>query len=182
MDFENFLCKNTEWRFTNRMIFYKKMAWIPFASFKKNDYLEIYLEPRNSKPIIKLIKNWKKSQDFQFHFISPLFSDPHFFRTMGTDETHKVNIENYLKNYAKEEFFDGFEKIDFNLIENLLLYTQKTDSFSKLKEIYNKTNDEVQYKYYDYYRKSQVYSVKREDIRQSFSNLWRDIQIQNLFK
>jgi hypothetical protein len=109
-----------------------------------------------------------------------MLDDPHIQRT--SEDIPRLNIENYLKNYAIPVFFDGFDKIGFDIIENLILYSSSTNSFEHIREILNLVNNEVQSKYFDYYSKKDIYNTKREDIRERFNNLWRDIQIQNLLK
>jgi hypothetical protein len=179
MDWFKFLPKNIEWKIQHNRIYYRKMAWIPFAYINSSKMVCLYLEPKSSKLILKVTKELMKTK-CKFFFISPMLDDPHIQR--NTDNIPRLNIENYLKNYAIPVFFDGFDKIGFDIIENLILYCKSTNSFELIKEVLQSVNNEVQSKYFDYYSKKDIYNTKREDIRERFNNLWRDIQIQNLLK
>ena len=179
MDWLKLLPKNIEWKIQQNRIYYRKMAWIPFAYINSAKMVCFYLEPKSSKLILKVTKEVMKTQ-CKFFFISPMFDDPHIQR--NTDNIIRLNIENYLKNYSLPVFFDGFDKIEFDIIENLILYCKSTNSFELIKEVLQSVNSEVQSKYFDYYTKKDVYNTKREDIRQKFNSLWREIQIQNLLK
>lgn len=179
MDWLKFLPKNIEWKIQHNRIYYRKMAWIPFAYINSSKMVCLYLEPKSSKLILKVTKELMKIK-CKFFFISPMLDDPHIQR--NTDNIPRLNIENYLKNYAIPVFFDGFDKIGFDIIENLILYCKSTNSFELIKEVLQSVNSEVQSKYFDYYSKKDIYNTKREDIRERFNNLWRDIQIQNLLK
>jgi hypothetical protein len=88
-------------------------------------------------------------------------------------------IENYFRSYSNKYFFRGFNDIEFDLIYNMVKWTEKEDCFDLVKEIYDKTEKEVNRENYDYYSNRKYYEYD-EDIRESFRGLYRDIQISKI--
>jgi len=138
--------------------------------------------------IIPKSGEWKVSKDRVFRFniawipifdvVSPLFADP------GQDnrDFNYINIKNYLKNYSKSQFYDGFSKIDFDFIGNLIDYCKKEKCIELVKDIYLEVNKIVQSKHWDYYTNREFYNNKRDDIRETFNSLYRDIQLQQILR
>jgi hypothetical protein len=50
------------------------------------------------------------------------------------------------------------------------------------KFIYLEVNKEVQNKFWDHYANKQYFKTKREDIRETFNQLYRDIQLQQILR
>jgi len=179
MDSNKLIPQNCEFRITKDIIFYKKIIWIPLAKIINKKLLHIFLDPRSSKVIFKFIKHLQKNTNYKFYFISPLLSDPHNIRTQL--EVNELNIENYLKNYAKPEFFDEFERVGFDFIENLVQFTNKTKSYNLINGILERVNKDIQESYYDFRSKKHIFFYSQE-VREKFNSLFREIQIKNLLK
>lgn len=166
-----------EWKVSNNRAFVKNVAWLPVFDVVANDRIDIFLDIRNSKSILKLVKNLQKT-DIEFYFISPLFADP------GQDVSNynSINVKNYLKNFSKNQFFDGFSKIEFDFIGNLIEYCKKENCIDIVKEIYDLVNEDVQRKHWDYYSGKEYFNNKRPDIREFFNTLYREIQLQQILR
>lgn len=177
MDLDKIIPKNDNWKISKGRVFRFNIAWLPIFDIVNENQINIFLDLRNSKDIIKIVKNLNKS-DIEFYFISPLFADP----GQDTREYNYLNIKNYLKNYSKDQFYDGFSKIEFDFIGNLIEYCKRENCIDLVKDIYLEVNNTVQKKYWDYYTKKQIYLIKREDIRETYTTLYREIQLQQILK
>jgi len=176
MDLNNIIPNNGEWRVSKNRGFKKNIAWIPVFDIIDDNLIHIFLDVRISKDILKLVKNLQKT-DIEFYFISPLFSDPGF-----KGDFNEENINNYLRGYSKSQFYDGFEKIEFDFIGNLIEYCKKENCIELVKDIYLIINKDVQMKVYNYYTNEKLFKHKREDIRETFNQLYRDIQLQQILR
>ena len=176
MDLDSIIPNNGEWKVSKNRVFKKNIAWIPVFDIVDDNLIHIFLDLRMSKDILKVVKNLQKT-DIEFYFISPLFADPGF-----RGDFNVVNINNYLKDYSKSQFYDGFEKIEFDFIGNLIEYCKKENCIELVKDIYLEVNKEVQNKFWDHYANKQYFKTKREDIRETFNQLYRDIQLQQILK
>ena len=176
MDLDSIIPNNSEWKVSKNRVFKKNIAWIPILDIVDDNLIYIFLDIRMSKDILKVVKNLQKT-DIEFYFISPLFADPGF-----NGDFNEINIKNYLKDYSKSQFYDGFEKIEFDFIGNLIEYCKKENCIELVKDIYLEVNKEVQNKFWDHYANKQYFKTKREDIRETFNQLYRDIQLQQILR
>jgi hypothetical protein len=176
MDLDSIIPNNSDWKVSKNRVFKKNIAWIPVFDIIEDNLIYIFLDIRMSKEILKVVKNLQKT-DIEFYFISPLFADPGF-----KGDFNLVNIKNYLKDYSKSQFYDGFDKIEFDFIGNLIEYCKKENCIELVKDIYLEVNKEVQNKFWDHYANKQYFKTKREDIRETFNQLYRDIQLQQILK
>ena len=176
MDLDSIIPNNSDWKVSKNRVFNKNIAWIPIFDIVDDNLIYIFLDLRMSKDILKVVKNLQKT-DIEFYFISPLFADPGF-----NGDFNEINIKNYLKDYSKSQFYDGFEKIEFDFIGNLIEYCKKENCIELVKDIYLEVNKEVQNKFWDHYANKQYFKTKREDIRETFNQLYRDIQLQQILK
>jgi hypothetical protein len=176
MDLDSIIPNNSEWKVSKNRIFKKNIAWIPVFDVVEDNLIYIFLDIRMSKDILKVVKNLQKT-DIEFYFISPLFADPGF-----RGDFNEVNINNYLKDYSKSQFYDGFDKIEFDFIGNLIEYCKKENCIELVKDIYLEVNKDVQNKFWDHYANKQYFKTKREDIRETFNQLYRDIQLQQILR
>jgi len=176
MDLDSIIPNNGEWKVSKNRVFKKNIAWIPVFDIVDDNLIHIFLDLRMSKDILKVVKNLQKT-DIEFYFISPLFADPGF-----RGDFNVVNINNYLKDYSKSQFYDGFEKIEFDFIGNLIEYCKKENCIELVKDIYLEVNKDVQNKFWDHYANKQYFKTKREDIRETFNQLYRDIQLQQILR
>jgi hypothetical protein len=176
MDLDSIIPNNSDWKVSKNRVFKKNIAWIPVFDIIEDNLIYIFLDIRMSKEILKVVKNLQKT-DIEFYFISPLFANPGF-----NGDFNEVNIKNYLKDYSKSQFYDGFDKIEFDFIGNLIEYCKKENCIELVKDIYLEVNKEVQNKFWDHYANKQYFKTKREDIRETFNQLYRDIQLQQILK
>ncbi len=180
-----------EWPFeTKRVknkILVKKISWISIYE-KKDDQFWIYLDYRISKYIYRVIKEFQK-KNIDFLFISPIFNNP-FNNNLSVGDSfdvfHEENIKNYLCSFIIEDFYFNFERIKFDLILNMLKYTNKMNCFEKIKPIYDELIKE------GYHttshnsircsggRGSKLAREKEDIIKNRFINLWREIMLLNL--
>ena len=155
-------------------VFKHSLAWFPIMDVY-DDYTLIFLDIRWSKDIIDIVSKIETD----FYFISPLYSDPGHYKEED-DLYHQNNIKNYLVNYSKSKFFHGFQKVEFDLINNLVKYCKKWDCLLLLKDIYDEVNRMVQLSSYDYYQNKNFYEHPTE-IREEFGGLYRQIKLAELF-
>ena len=178
-----------EWEFETshrkNRVFVHKMAWIPLYEIS-DDQVWIYLDYRISKYVIKVIKKFIK-EGIEFLFLSPLFSNPKNRREM---DFHYQNIHCYLANLQIPIFYYDFEKIEFDLISNMIKYIKKYDYFfiyledetkvPIVKEIFEEINSEVQANWGLHGNRFIEWNVPDVEIRTRFNNLWREINISYL--
>jgi len=167
------LPNNGKWKIENKTVYVKYMAWIPIINLK-GDYMEVYFDTRLHRHLLTIIPNLEG----EFYLISPIFQDPKN-KHLDDKEKHKVNILNLISNYSNPFFFDGFKKINFDLIEHLVKYCKKFDSMLLIKESYEQVNNEVNGKYYDYYANLSYFHYS-DEIREEFSGLFRQIKLAEL--
>jgi hypothetical protein len=174
----NDLPRKYEWSFRKDLLLVKNIAWLPVACIHEKN-VDIYLDIRLHKQILCLMKYLMKIKSKIF-FLSPLLANPRF--TITEEEALDYNIDNYLTNYSQPQFFDGFKKLNFDFIENFIEFCIKENSEHLIKDIYLRVNSKVQRSYYDYHQNRNLFLVEREDIRDTFNSLYREIQIYQLLK
>jgi hypothetical protein len=174
----NDLPRKYEWSFRKDLLLVKNIAWLPVARVQEKN-CDIYLDIRLHKQILALMKSIMGTK-YKIFFLSPLLSNPRF--NISEEEAIEHNIDNYLTNYSQPEFFDGFKKLGFDFIENFVEFCVKEKSEHLIKDIYHRVNSKVQKSYYDYYQNRSLFLVEREDIRDTFNSLYREIQIYQLLK
>jgi hypothetical protein len=173
MNIEEIIPRNDKWKINKGIVYVKYLAWVPIIDTRKG-YIEIFFDIKLMKYLLKLIPKIKT----EFYLISPILSDPSIAR-LSDEDIHKVNVKNYLSNYANPGFFSGFQKIEFDLITNLILYCKKFDIMLLIKEAYDEVNVEVQRKNFDWYQNKEFYNLPQE-IREEFSSLYRQIKLAEL--
>jgi hypothetical protein len=173
------LTKSGLWKFSNDILYVKKVAWIPVARIN-SDLILIFFSKQIQKEVIKVIKLFS---DEKFYLISPLLifeSGKNFYsyRT-PSDELHKVNLENYLNNYAESYFYHQFRKIEFDMISNMVSYCNHFNCFYLFKDIYDDINKKVNKETWDYYTNKKYYKYESE-IRDEFNGMYRQIRINQI--
>lgn len=163
---------NKSWSIKDKYLMFKKYDNIPVC-FIDGDIVYVFLDAKIHKVIIKITKHLM-SLGHEFYFTTPLLSIP-----KRIENLNKMVIENYFRSYSNKYFFRGFNDIKFDLIYNMVKWTEKEDCFDLVKEIYDKTEKEVNRENYDYYS-NRSYHEYDEDIRESFRGLYRDIQISKI--
>lgn len=149
------------------------LAWFPIADFY-NDYTVVYLDFRHTKDILKLIPKIEGD----FFCASPIYADPNRYKD-EIESYHYSNIRNYLVNYSKKKYYDGFKEIDFDVITNLVRYCKRWDCLLQLKGVYDEVNKTVQSKTYDYYNNTSDYSFP-DYVREEFNGLYRQIKLAEI--
>jgi hypothetical protein len=163
---------NKSWAIKGKYLMFKKYENIPVC-FIDDDIVYVFLDSKIHNVILKITKHLM-CLGHDFYFTTPLLSIPKRIETLN-----KVVIENYFNNYSNKYFFRGFNDIGFDLIYNMVKWTEKEDCFDLVKEIYDKIEKKVNYEHNDWYSNRKYYEYD-EDIRESFRGLYRDIQISKI--
>lgn len=161
-----------DWVVRNNFLMYKHYEHIPVA-YIENDIVYIFLDNKIQRQVLKLTK-WVMKFDCEFYFVTPELSNP-----SGVDDLEKKNINHYLYSYAQEPFYDGFRKINFDLIKNMVDWCKKEDCIDMIKDCYDDIKKTVNRTDYDYYSNKTTWEY-REDIRDDYRTLYRDIQINQI--
>jgi hypothetical protein len=177
MDLDAIIPKNGEWKLSKGRVYKRNIAWLPIFDIIDDNEINIFLDIRHSRDILKIIKN-SMNYDIKMNLISPLFADP----GQDTREYDSINITNIIRNYSRPAYFDGFEKINFDIIAHLIDYCKNRNCIDLVKDIYLDINKNVQGKSYDYYTGKEYPNVKNEKIRETFRTLYREIQLQQILK
>jgi hypothetical protein len=177
MDLDKILPKNKEIKISKNRVFIKNIAWLPFIEIISDNFLHIYLDLRLVNDVIKVTKNLQKT-DYEFYFIPSKMSDPGL--RLSDDEYLSEIIKNYLRSYSRINFYNGFSKIGFDIIENMVKFCESQNCYHLIKDIYDEVNRDVQKNFYDYYTNSYKFEVESEDIREEYKTLYRQIQLNRI--
>ena len=174
MDY-NLIPKSDKWILKGNVCYIKHYVKIPILKVC-DDYIWVFLDKRIHKSVIKLTKILSEN-GVEFYFRSPSI----FFET--DNKFIEDNINNYLMSFINPHFFDGFKKINFSLIDNLVSLLVKTEYSNELfNKIYDKSVKLVNMNFYDYHSMRTIWTYcSREDIRDDFLKIKRDIKISKLF-
>lgn len=172
MDLNKIIPQSDDWSFTKSIIYFKKIQKIPVCIFL-NGLPHIILENKVPKRVLELTKNFMKSGE-EFYFTTPLATNP-----SGVFDFKNEVIRSYFNSYANTKFFHGFKKINFDIIKNLIDWSEKNDAWYLVKPIYDKLNKQIQKQHHDYYSNKYYYDYEY-DIREEFRTLWREIQINKI--
>jgi hypothetical protein len=172
MDLNKIIPQNENWSFSKGIIYFKKLQRIPVCIII-DDTPHIILENKIPKQVIELTKKIMSTGD-EFYFTTPLATNP-----SGVYEFKNEVIKGYFNSYSNPKFFHGFKKINFDLIKNLIDWSEKNDAWYLVKPIYEEINKKIQKKYRDYYLSKDYYEYDF-DIREEFRTLWREIQINKI--
>jgi hypothetical protein len=177
MDLDKILPKKFKWQVKSDIVMVFKIAWLPIFKINGKE-VEIFLDLRTSKQILPIVKNLQ-DLNVGFYFISPLLANPGY-KVFDDEQYHELNIRNLMNNYWKPQYYDGFKKIEFDVIENLINYATKYKCSSLIKDIYEDINEYVQGSGYDWYTNRECFYVERQDIREDFQSLYRQIKITEI--
>lgn len=170
---------NTSWIVKNNYLMYNKYQNIPLA-FIEEDIVYIILENKLKKEVIKLTKHLT-NEKIKFYFSIPEITNPSYLsKNKYDDEGHKNKvIHNYLYSYSQLKFYNGFNNINFDLIENLVKWCNENNCFYLIKNNYDKILRELNYKSYNLYTNKFEYDYASE-IRNEFKSLYRKIRINQI--
>lgn len=172
MDLDKIIPEKENWSFSKGIIYYKKLFKIPVCIWI-DDIPHIILENKLPKQVVELTKNFAKSGQ-EFYFTTPDASNP-----AGVFDFKKEVIMSYLNSYSNTKFFHGFKKINFDLIKNLIDWSEKNDAWYLVKPIYEDINKNIQKQHRDYWQNKDYYDYDFE-IREEFRTLWIEIQINKI--
>lgn len=172
MDLDKFIPNGENWSLSKGVIYFKKMQRIPLCMVI-DDIPHIILENKIPKQVIELTKKFMKSGE-EFYFTTPLSMNP-----SGVEQFKHEVIKSYFVSYSNIKFFHGFKKVGFDLIKNLIDWSEKNDAWYLVKSVYEDVNKSVQKKYHDYWQRKDYYYSDYE-IREEFRTLWREIQINKI--
>lgn len=160
-----------DWVVKNKFLMYKHYEHIPVA-FIEDDIVYVFLDNKISRQILKLTK-WLIKCGYEFYFTSPLLSNP---KGIFEEDIHTTVIKHYLYSYVQEPYFNGFKKIDFDIIENMVKWCLRENCIDLIKDCYEQIQTKVNRKDHDYW--SNKYTFEYDDeIRSDYQTLYRDIQI-----
>lgn len=160
------------WKVGKRQLTYKKYVNIPIC-FIEDDIVYVYLDKKIAKAVLKLVKKLVDMK-VEFYLITPELSSP-----KGLEDHKNAIIYHYFRSYVQKEFFEGFEKIEFDLIKNMTDWATKEGCFSLIKENYDAVKKIVNEKNYDYFSNINAYQYP-QNIRDDFDRVYREIQINQI--
>ena len=172
MDLNKIIPSGENWSYSNRIIYFKKIHKIPVCIFI-DEIPHIILENKLPKRVIEITKNLMKSGE-EFYFTTPLATNP-----SGVVDFKNEVIRSYFVSHSNTKFFNGFKKINFDLIKNLIDWSEKNDAWYLVKTKYEEINKKIQKSYFDYHQQKDCYDYDHE-IREEFRTLWREIQINKI--
>lgn len=160
---------NSPWTIKGKFLMFKKYEHIPVC-YIEDDIVYVFLDAKISKHIIKLTNQLIKKK-IEFYFTSPDMSNP-----KGIDwlDYHDDVIRHYLTSYSNKDFYYGFKKIGFDLIDNMVKWTERENCFDSIKPNLEVIKKIVAKKEYNYYSNESYYGYD-EIIREDFNSLYRHI-------
>ena len=162
---------NKSWIVKKNFLFFYKYNNIP-ACYIEDDVVFVFLDKKIKNPIIKLIKKLLKIKK-EFYLVTPELSNP-----KGVEDFNYENLYTYMLALVDDDWMNGFNKIDFDPIDNIVRYINKYNCYDLIKPIWEKVNEKINKKYYDYYSNSKIYAHKCDDfIRNEFTSVYRQIQL-----
>ena len=174
MELNNLIPNNNQsWSVKGDFLMFKKIQNIPVCYISNEDLVYVFLDARINKQVISLIKHLM-SINVNFFLTTPEASDP-----AGVLDLNEKVIRHYLISYAKLEFFNGFKKIDFDLVDNLVKWTEKENCYDLIKNIYLSVLKRINHQSWDYYTNKKHFDYCQE-IRDEFQSLYRHIQISKI--
>lgn len=163
---------NNSWVVRGRFLMFKKIEHLPVCYIEEG-IVYVFLDARILKHIIKITKHLI-SLGVEFYFTTPEASNPG-----GVEDYNEKVIYHYLISYARDKFFYGFKEIDFDLVDNLIKWSDRENCFNLVKDVYNRVLKKVTHQSWDYYSNKKHYDYCQE-IREEFQSLYRHILISKI--
>jgi hypothetical protein len=162
---------NKCWVMKNNFLFFYKYNNIPVCYIEDN-IVFVFLDMKIKKPILRLLKKLI-TENKEFYLVTPELSNP-----KGVEDIHYENLVTYMLSLIDDDWMNGFISINFNPVDNIINYLIKYNCYDLIKPIWEKINEKVNKKYYDYYSNSNIYAHKCNDrIRNEFYTVFRQIQL-----
>jgi hypothetical protein len=179
MDLNDLIPDNSSnWIVDKNTLFFKKYLKIPICYIDADtDVVFVSLDHRIHKGVSKLVKHLM-SLDIEFYMCYPDLMNP-----KGVDGYINKIIYHYFLTYITRNFKTEFEKIQFDLIQNLCEWVEKEDCFDLMKELYDEVKEKANDNWRDWYsnKLDDIYRYDK-DIREDYNALWREIQINLIIK
>lgn len=160
------------WEVRKKYLTYKKYVNIPVAYIEDN-VVYVFLDIKIKKVLLKLIKHLM-DKDIEFYLLTPALSNP-----SGIENYKDRVIGHYFYCYCNIDLHTGFNKIGFDLINNMVKWSEKNDCYELIKPNFDIMLKKVNASQQDWYSNKVIYEYS-EEIRQDFKTLYRDIQINKI--
>jgi hypothetical protein len=167
---------NSNWKISKNQILYHKYIDIPIASLQEDGSIFVFFDMCIFKQVNKIITRLQKL-NIEFYLIDPLFSNR---KKYDDDFVRYFNILNYIYGYSNPEFFDYFQKTNFDLLENLTRYMQKYDCLHLLDDAYKHVKKDMLTEYNAYVGwnwTTNINAIERADIREEIRGIDRQIKL-----
>jgi hypothetical protein len=168
---------NINWKINGKFLLFKKYEYIPVCFIGDDNTVYIFLDAKIYKEVVKLTRSLIR-KNIEFYFTTPEMSDPR-----GVEDYKNKVILHYLRSYSKIEFFEAFQKIGFDLIYNMVKWTEKEGCYELVKSNYEGFLKVVNRKEYNWFNGKGMNVAGfeyPEKIRDAFHGLYRDIQISKI--
>jgi len=167
--------KDSNWQVKKSILYYHKWVLIPIANII-DDRLFISIDQRCINPTIKLIKHCEKLNiDFLFCDRNQIH-EKHIY-----DENLEDIFETVLRCLENDKFFDEVNLGRIEFLNRIIQFIQEYDCMRIFSKVYSRLNKfHFQRTSYDFLGRRDYYFVKRQDIRDYFESLEREVSIQLL--
>ena len=164
--------KDSNWEVKKNILYYRKYVLIPVANFIQ-DRLFISLDKRCMNPVIKIIRHCEKLNiDFLFCDRNQIFEKNIY------NENIEIILETSLRCLDNDKFFDLINDGKIDYLGKLIRFIQEYDCMNSFSKVYYETNKyHFQRTWFDYFQNRLHYHVKRQDIRDYFNALEREVSI-----
>jgi hypothetical protein len=173
MDLSIYIPNNSDkWIIDNNIIYYNHYCKLPML-INEDDNIWIVLDMRNYKQVLILTKHLV-NKNLKFYYIN---SNSSIKKRLSKDDIYVNIIENYFNAFENELFFDGINKLQFDITSNLSDFMTEYNCLHLFKHIFESNKKYALNISYDYYSGKNEYKIKREEIRDFIVGLEREIKI-----
>lgn len=167
--------KDSNWQIKKSILYYHKWVLLPIANVIDGK-LFICVDQRCINPTLKLIKHCEKLNiDFLFCDRNQIH-EKHIY-----NENLENSFETILRCLENDKFFDNVNTGKIEFINRLIAFIQEYDCMRIFTKVYHKLNKfHFQKSSYDFLARKDYYLIERQDIRDYFDSLEREISIQLL--
>lgn len=174
MELDSLIPYNSDhWSINSTQLLFKRCGInIPICTIDDN-IVYIFIDNKAlDKVILKIVKHLLKIK-VEFYFYPPTYSHP------ATVLNSNNVIFHYFITYANPKYYDGFQKIGFDFIENMTKWCHKENCFNLIKPNYLLVQKKVQDSWFDHYSRKKVFEYP-EHIRDDFNSLYRHILVSEV--
>ena len=163
---------DSQWVVNKNFLMFRKIHLLPIC-YVEDNIAYIILDNKIRKEVIKITKHLVEL-NIEFYFTTPLISNP-----SGVENLENEIIYHYFYSYSQKEFYLLFNKIEFDIINNMVKWASKFGYYDLIKPNYERVLKSVNYKSYDFYSNKYKHEHS-ESIRNTFNGLYREIQINSI--